>query len=94
MSEKNDEIADLRAEVAYWKGYAETRVELARRTNEHAVKVQAENERLKAALNITTEGLEWCVIRAEAMPTPDVGAGSFARICLDKARAALKEDRT
>jgi hypothetical protein len=55
MSEKNDEITALRAEVAYWKGYAETRVELARRTNEHAVKVQAENERLKAAL----ENIKW-----------------------------------
>jgi len=56
--------------------------------------LRAENERLRAALDITTEGLEWCVIRAEAMSTPDVGAGSFARICLDKARAALKEPRT
>ncbi len=54
----------------------------------------AENERLRAALDITTEGLEWCVIRAEAMPTPDVDAGRFARVCLDKARAALKDPRT
>jgi hypothetical protein len=59
-----------------------------------AAMLAVENERLRAALDITTEGLEWCVIRAEAMPTPDVGAGSFARICLDKARAALKEPRT
>ena len=81
-------INRLTAEVAYWKGYAETRVELARRTNEHAVKVQAENERLTAALRAAYDEVD-----LDAMDDNHELQRQLSKIA-NIARAALKEPRT
>ncbi len=87
------EYEALRAEVAYWQGYAETRVELARRTNEHAVKVQAENERLTAALRGAYE-----VYAGSDGFIPETAAEGYQQQIIkqmvDCISAALKEPRT
>jgi hypothetical protein len=92
--EMADEITNLRAAISKLIGTNRMLKQQVEDRDTTITRLTAEVERLRAALAITTEGLEWCVIRAEAMATPDVDAGNFARVCLDKARTALKEPRT